>query len=112
MSQAAHAPAGTEGEEEGNDFRPQHNRCHATTALVLNHTTNATNSAKPKPVPVPGRLATSLRRCDAESNHGRNIGIGQDVEHKGNGNAVDTFQPLPSRSLVMVSKLEPIRNSG
>ncbi len=112
MSQAAHVPAGTESEEEGNNFRPQHNRRHPVTALVLNHTTNATNSAKPKPPPVPGHSATSPRRCDAESNHGRNICIGQDIEHKGNGNAVATFQPLPSKSLVMVSKLEPIGNSG
>ncbi len=112
MSQAAHVPAGYEGEEKRNDFRPQHNRRHPAAALVLNHTTNATSSAKPNPAPVPGRSMTSLRRYDAESNRCRNIGIGQDIEHKGNGNAVDPFQPLPSKSLVMVSKLEPIRNSG
>ncbi len=69
MSQAAHAPTGCQRWEEGNDFRPQHNRRHAADGLILNHTTNATSSAKPKPAARAGRLATSLRRCDAELNH-------------------------------------------
>ncbi len=66
MSQAAHVQQATEGEEKRNDFRPQHNRRIRLTALVLNHTTNATSSAKPIQLPVQGRSATSPRRCDAE----------------------------------------------
>ncbi len=112
MSQAVHPQQAAEGEEESNDFRPQHNCVIRLTAFVLNHTTNATSSANQIQLPVQGRLATSPRRCDANRTAGRNIGVSQDIEHKGNGMPLTTFQPLPSKSLVMVSKQNRFDNSG
>ncbi len=102
----------TKGEEEGNDFRPRTIAVMRLTALVLNHTTNATAMQNQNPPPVPGRLVTSLRSVMQNRTTGRNIGIGQDIEHNAMEMPLTTFQPLPSKSLVMCQNSNRFCNSG
>jgi hypothetical protein len=54
------------------------------TALVLNQTINATSSAKPKPCRPRRHVQRHLREGVVQNRAaGRDIGVGQDIEHKG-----------------------------
>ena len=79
-----------EGEEESNDFRPQHNCCHPADSFRTQPHHERYQQCKTKSSCPCRDVQRHLREGVMQNRTaGRNIGVSQDIEHKSNGNAVD-----------------------
>ena len=80
----------TEGEEECNNFRSQHNRRHTADCFGAQPHHKRHQQCKTKTCRSGRNIQRHLREGVMQNRTaGRNIGVGQNVEHKGNRDTVD-----------------------